>query len=380
VVSEGDGITDTGLVGGLAYSSSAPNERAVIYNATTAVTTDLTTVPGFINGLNSWTYAVNNSGQAVGWSAASYPFFFDGSTTVQLPGLGGQLNTNTAYPYALNNNGVVVGGGLAGGTDPTQHPFVWTQADGTQPLFSPINPSGDARGVNDNGVVVGGTTDAGAFYATTVGGSVQSAEVGALGAATDAVLLAVDALNQAVGWSCTDAANTIVHAVYYQPSTGMIDLNSTAEVVNLGGWTLTEATAVSSNGRYIVGYGTNASGQERAFLLTALLPGDANLDGTVDINDLTIVLANYGQTGTTWTQGEFTGDGTVDINDLTIVLAHYGEPLGSSGAGLSAVPEPSSIVLLAAGLVGILAGFGRKRDSGQGAASAKAGLLSRSER
>ena len=54
------------------------------------------------------------------------------------------------------------------------------------------------------------------------------------------------------------------------------------------------------------------------------LPGDANHDGKVDINDLTIVLAHYGQTGTTWSQGEFTGDGTVDINDLTIVLAHYG--------------------------------------------------------
>ena len=45
----------------------------------------------------------------------------------------------------------------------------------------------------------------------------------------------------------------------------------------------------------------------------------------MDINDLTIVLANYGQTVATWTQGEFTGDGTVDINDLTIVLANYGE-------------------------------------------------------
>ena len=82
-VSEGDGISDTGLVAGLAYSSSAPNERAAIYNVNTGVTTDLTTVPGFINGLNSWTYAVNNSGQAVGWSAASYPFFYNGSTTTQ---------------------------------------------------------------------------------------------------------------------------------------------------------------------------------------------------------------------------------------------------------------------------------------------------------
>ena len=55
------------------------------------------------------------------------------------------------------------------------------------------------------------------------------------------------------------------------------------------------------------------------------MPGDANVDGKVDINDLTIVLANYNQTGMTWAQGEFTGDGTVDINDLTIVLANYND-------------------------------------------------------
>ena len=73
------------------------------------------------------------------------------------------------------------------------------------------------------------------------------------------------------------------------------------------------------------------------YLLTPALPGDANLDGKVDINDLTIVLAHYGQTGMAWTEGEFTGDGTVDINDLTIVLAHYNQSLGSS-AGIAAVP------------------------------------------
>ena len=88
-------------------------------------------------------------------------------------------------------------------------------------------------------------------------------------------------------------------------------------------WTFQQATAVD-NQCDIVGDGTDALGNNKAFLLTAL-PGDANLDGRVDINDLTIVLAHYGQTGTTWAKGEFTGDGTVDINDLTIVLAHYGQ-------------------------------------------------------
>ena len=91
------------------------------------------------------------------------------------------------------------------------------------------------------------------------------------------------------------------------------------------------------------------------------LPGDANGDGKVDINDLTIVLAHYGQTGMTWSEGEFTGDGTVDINDLTIVLAHYGDTAGSLAGGMAAVPEPSSVLLLAAGLLGLLACVARKR-------------------
>ena len=82
-------------------------------------------------------------------------------------------------------------------------------------------------------------------------------------------------------------------------------------------------------------------GPDRCVSPEPALPGDANLDGKVDINDLTIVLAHYGQTGMAWTQGEFTGDGTVDINDLTIVLAHYGQSLGSSAGPVAAVPEPA---------------------------------------
>ena len=92
------------------------------------------------------------------------------------------------------------------------------------------------------------------------------------------------------------------------------------------------------------------------------LNGDANLDGKVDLNDLTIVLANYNQTGMTWTQGAMDGDptGAVDLNDLTIVLANYGASLGSSAAGMAAVPEPASIGLLAAALLGLLTYAWRK--------------------
>ena len=98
----------------------------------------------------------------------------------------------------------------------------------------------------------------------------------------------------------------------------------------------------------------------QSFVIYNDLPGDANLDGRVDINDLTIVLANYGRTGSAWSQGEFTGSGTVDINDLTIVLANYGQTAGAAGA-LTAVPEPSGVVLIVIGLVGLLWSAWRRR-------------------
>ena len=94
--------------------------------------------------------------------------------------------------------------------------------------------------------------------------------------------------------------------------------------------------------------------------LTMATPGDANGDGGVDINDLTIVLTNYGQTGMTWTQGEFTGDGRVDINDLTIVLTNYGQTAGSS-TGLAAVPEPGALAVLLSAAVVVAWAFHRRR-------------------
>ena len=87
-------------------------------------------------------------------------------------------------------------------------------------------------------------------------------------------------------------------------------------------------------------------------------PGDANGDGRVDINDLTIVLTNFGKTGRVWSQGSMDGDpaGTVDINDLALVLANFGKIPGTAVAA----PEPSTIALLLAGTA-CLFGFTRRR-------------------
>jgi hypothetical protein len=88
--------------------------------------------------------------------------------------------------------------------------------------------------------------------------------------------------------------------------------------------------------------------------ISIALPGDAELDGKVDVNDLTIVLAHYGQTGMSWTTGDFEGDGKVDINDLTIVLSHFGQSQGSSAARVAAAPEPSTWLMIGIGLAAMI--------------------------
>jgi len=50
-------------------------------------------------------------------------------------------------------------------------------------------------------------------------------------------------------------------------------------------------------------------------------PGDVNFDGSVDLADLNLVLANFGQTTP---NGDATGDGVVDLADLNAVLAAFG--------------------------------------------------------
>ena len=169
---------------------------------------------------------------------------------------------------------------------------------------------------------------------------------------------------QLVGYTGVQSTGTW-HASLWQPDANgdgggaIVDLNSLYAGILPSNVTLNCASAIDNSGD-IAGICTVGGNTMQSFVIYNDLPGDANLDGRVDINDLTIVLANYGRTGSAWSQGEFTGSGTVDINDLTIVLANYGQTAGAAGA-LTAVPEPSGVVLIVIGLVGLLWSAWRRR-------------------
>ena len=66
------------------------------------------------------------------------------------------------------------------------------------------------------------------------------------------------------------------------------------------------------------------------------LPGDANLDGTVNGADLNIVLSYYNQTGMDWAHGDFNGDGVVNGADLNTVLSNYNQSIGLSACDVTA--------------------------------------------
>ncbi len=356
-------INDNGDVGGLYYGgkyTSGDGTNAFIYSGGTGYFLDLPAErPSTLNS-GDYVTALNNHGQAVGNNnagpigdfsyATQWNYTITGGTIsytaidllTAVPALNTALNTlYTANPnggatnvtgisaLAINNPGtVVVGANNQGYVDWTPNLpgdyYICNAGDqtytslGSLKMYDPTgsypgSSSGHEQCINDSGAVVGYTGKQGSTW----------------------------------------------RAAIWENGT-ITDLNTRYASILPAGFALNNATAIDNRGD-IVGYGTDSTGNTyQAFEILNLQSGDANGDGRVDINDLTIVLAHYGQNGQTWADGEFTGDGTVDINDLTIVLANYGQSVSSAG-NVAAVPEPASLLLLAAAALGLLAHAWRKR-------------------
>jgi autotransporter-associated beta strand protein len=100
--------------------------------------------------------------------------------------------------------------------------------------------------------------------------------------------------------------------------------------------------------------------------------GDANLDGVVNDDDVTIVGATYapGVAQASWARGDFDYNGFVDDDDVTLLGVFYdpsaapvGGPPAEPGAGaVAAVPEPATLILSIMGGIAIGAFVRRPRD------------------
>jgi autotransporter-associated beta strand protein len=87
--------------------------------------------------------------------------------------------------------------------------------------------------------------------------------------------------------------------------------------------------------------------------------GDANLDGTTNSADFSVLAANFNGTGKNWVQGDFNYDGRVNALDFNYLATTYGLTLPAGADAVAApltgetslgalVPEPTSLGLLAA--------------------------------
>jgi len=81
-------------------------------------------------------------------------------------------------------------------------------------------------------------------------------------------------------------------------------------------------------------------------------PGDANIDGKVNVFDLAILASSYGDSGKLWTDADFTGDGNVNVFDLAILANNYG--YGTGGTAGQSVPEPATLAMLVLGGVAVV--------------------------
>jgi len=193
-------------------------------------------------------------------------------------GLGFLPGDNLSFAGSVSADGsVVVGASVISGGE--GQAFRWTSSGGMVGLgFLPGGTDSSASGVSANGSVAVGSalstvpfTAEQAFRWTSAGGMVG---LGLLPGGTRSRALGVSADGSVVVGSTTFSPG-IDNAFVWDATHGMRSLQQvlTGSGLELTGWTLLDATAVSADGSTIVGYGTDPSGLTEAWIATIPEPG-----------------------------------------------------------------------------------------------------------
>ena len=292
---------------------------------------------------NSGAFTINLLSAASTYSI-SVPVSNSGSITVQNGNLNISTSDNGATPgtfsvnagmtltlsgnFAFTGNGTITGNGTAvlGGTDSAQIGISIASLTINHSLQIAANGTSTGTTRVNTLTIPGNTTPSGTFDLTNNRVIVEPA-------ASKATVLATLQAQTNYGKSHT---------------TG---IRSTALPANTG-------LAVFDNGARPVPF-TTFGGQPAdsgSILIGPELLGDANIDGTVDLTDLSTILNNFGATTPAWTNGNFDGAATIDLTDLSDVLNNFGSsnpnfftaqlPTTNYQLPPTPTPEPTSLALL----------------------------------
>jgi hypothetical protein len=270
---------------------------------------------------------------------------FDSASQVTLGASGNAGTLSSANGLTLNPGATIAGFGTISTPNSSAKPLV---------LHGNVTGNSSAERVALPGFVTGtGTLDNVDFTGTYSPGAGPAAvslgsakyegeldlEIGGLAAGTE-----FDQLNHNLGSSMAELGGTLSVSLLngFAPQAGNIFEVLTASGGVTGTFATTMLPALTGNLIWNVNYSANAVDLVVASAVPPPLPGDFNNDGTVDAADY--ITWRIGL-GTTYTDADF---------DLW--RAHFGETNIASGAAASfssnAVPEPTSLLMLAPALFG----------------------------
>lgn len=82
-----------------------------------------------------------------------------------------------------------------------------------------------------------------------------------------------------------------------------------------------------------------------------LLPGDADRDGDVDVDDFNLVAFSFDNLETGWDQGNFDSTNGTDVDDFNLLAFNFDKSIAPPA--ISAIPEPTTLALISLTVISI---------------------------
>jgi hypothetical protein len=331
------------------------------------------------SGTALWSNAVNwvDNTEPTAGSAVTFPAGFpNGDSAITL------ADAETAADLTLNDNYMLSGGSLILPAGATIAVAAGKSATITSALeVTTWTKSGDGTLTVPNVLADALTVDAGALVVAPGGGTSALGSLTIAGGAAPSAKLDIANNAAIINYAGASPAATVRQQILVGRGGAGLGRAWTGQGITSSAAAAAVATEPESRS---IGFAENATmplgpyttfrGQpvdDTSILITFTRTGDANLDGLVNDDDVTIVGATYapGVPQPSWALGDFDYNGFVDDDDVTLLGVFYdpaaviGPPAepganvrepgaNAIGGGVAAVPEPRTLMLLVGGLFG----------------------------